>query len=89
MEPLTTQQREQIVIDDQQFMLHVMECLGELHADMKSIVGNGQPGRLNKLENKVNKHDLYIASAVGAAVVLTYCLQYAISLLPTLLGYAK
>jgi hypothetical protein len=86
MEQLTQQQREEIVNDDQQFKLHVMECLGELRADMKSIVGNGQPGRLNKLEDKVNKHDLYIAGAVGAAVLLTYILQYCISLLPVMLG---
>jgi len=63
--------------------------LGELRADMKSIVGNGQPGRLNKLENKVNKHDLYIAGAVGAAVLIGYVLQYGSALLPVILAHVK
>jgi len=89
MEQLTQQQREEIVNDDQQFKLHVMECLGELRADMKSIVGNGQPGRLNKLENKVNRHDLYIAGAMGAAVLIGYVLRYGSALLPVMLAHVK
>jgi hypothetical protein len=56
---------------------------------MKSIVGNGQPGRLNKLENKVNRHDLYIAGAMGAAILIGYVLRYGSALLPVMLAHVK
>ena len=75
--------------DDAQFKLYVMETLGELKTDMKGIVGNGQPGRLNKLETKVSRHDWYLAGAVGAALILGYVVEYAIALAPTLLHSGK
>ena len=50
------------------FESHTVEVLAELKTDMKSLVGNGQPGRVTKLEDKVFK--LMIAVAVIAALAL-------------------
>jgi len=46
----------------QPFERHVYETLAELRADMKALVGNGQPGRVGKLESRMLK--LIIAVAV-------------------------
>lgn len=89
MDQLTTQQRVEIVSDDEQFRMYVMETLGELKTDMKGIVGNGQPGRLSKLEAKVAKHEWYLAVAIGAALILGYVVQYAVALAPTMLRSGK
>lgn len=39
----------------QPFERHVYEALAELRTDMKSLVGNGQPGRVGKLESRMLK----------------------------------
>ena len=44
------------------FERHVVTELAELKTDMKSLVGNGQPGRVGKLESRMLK--LIIAVAV-------------------------
>jgi len=89
MEPLTKEQSDIIVADDLQFRLHVMESLGELRTDMRSLVGNGQPGRMDKLERRVERHGWYIALAVGGVGVLGFLISNGITLLPTLLGSGK
>jgi hypothetical protein len=47
---------------------HTVAELAELKNDVKSLVGNGQPGRVTKLEDKVFK--LFIAVAVIAVLIL-------------------
>lgn len=86
MEQLTTEQRNAIMNDDQQFKLYVMETLGELKADMKSVVGNGAPGRLSKLEDKVDHIEWWIALAIGGGAVLGYLIAYGVSMLPVVAG---
>jgi len=36
------------------FQSHVIEALARLDTHMESLVGNGQPGRVGKLEEKVD-----------------------------------
>ncbi len=86
MQQLSIEQRMQIVGDDQQFKMYVMEALGELKTDMKTVVGNGQKGRLDKLEEKVDHHGWYIALAIGGAAVVGYLLSYGVSLAPIVFG---
>lgn len=40
-------------MDQDQFQTHVIDVLARLDENMKSLVGNGQPGRVTKLEDKV------------------------------------
>ena len=43
----------------------VLADLSTLKAEMKNLLGNGQPGRLRKLEEKVEKHESALQRAVG------------------------
>lgn len=62
--------------NDEQFRLYVMEVLGELQAGMKSLVGNGQPGRVSKLEAKVDRLEWYLALAIGGGVASSFILNW-------------
>lgn len=76
MEPLQPHQREAIVNDDVQFKMYVCERLGELTTDMKSLVGNGQPGRVQKLEKRVDRLEWWAALAIGAGVFGSYLIHW-------------
>jgi hypothetical protein len=39
----------------EEFQLHVVDKLASLHTKMESLVGNGQPGRIGKLEAAVEE----------------------------------
>jgi hypothetical protein len=54
-------------INDLPFEQRVIADLAELKTDMKSLVGNGQPGRVTKLEAKVTS--IIIALVVIAVAV--------------------
>jgi hypothetical protein len=43
----------------------VLADLAVLKSEMKSLLGNGQPGRLVKLEEKVTRHETALQRAVG------------------------
>lgn len=51
--------------NDQEFRDEVLIGLTELRAGMKSLIGNGQPGRVQTLEEKVNKLENFKAKALG------------------------
>lgn len=50
---------------NQEFREQVIEALTELRRDMKSLVGNGRPGRVEKLEEKVEQLDRFRNRALG------------------------
>jgi hypothetical protein len=52
-----------------EFEKRVLEDLAELKTQMKSLLGNGQPGRIALLERRVERHDTLIqrAGGIGAA----------------------
>lgn len=41
-------------MEPQEFQLHVIESLARLETNMTTLVGNGQPGRVTKLEDRVD-----------------------------------
>ncbi|HZQ90279.1 MAG TPA: hypothetical protein VFA60_00630 [Terriglobales bacterium] len=48
----------------------VLSDLATLKAQVLSIVGNGQPGRLQRLELQVEEHETAIQRATGIALIL-------------------
>jgi hypothetical protein len=42
-------------MDQQEFQSHVIDTLARLDTKMESLVGNGQPGRVSKLESAVDE----------------------------------
>jgi hypothetical protein len=84
MEPVTNPPPP---LDDVQFKLYVAEKLGELTADMKSLVGNGQPGRIGQLEKKVDRHEWYFAIAIGGAMVGSYMVEHGWNIVSVIFGH--
>ncbi len=48
----------------------VLADLSELKTQMRALVGNGQPGRMTKLEERVDEHERFVqrAGGIGAAL---------------------
>ena len=57
------------------FKLLVIQKLTLLETMMTSIAGNGQPGRLQQLEDKVRTHDRLFWLLTGAGAVLGWFLE--------------
>ena len=57
------------------FEEQVLSDLATLKSEMKTLVGNGQPGRMKQLEQRVEKHEALVQRLSGiwalSAVVLT------------------
>ena len=53
-----------------EFERQVLSDLTELKTQMRSLVGNGQPGRVSELESRVERHEAFIqrAGGIGAAL---------------------
>jgi len=52
------------------FQRQVLADLATLKAQMRTLLGNGQPGRLREIEARVEKHEGLVnrASGIGALV---------------------
>ncbi|MGH9509198.1 MAG: hypothetical protein ACRD2Q_09195 [Terriglobales bacterium] len=52
------------------FQRQVLADLATLKAQMRTLLGNGQPGRLREIEARVEKHEALVnrASGIGALV---------------------
>ena len=64
-----------------EFESHVLSDLAELKTHMRCIVGNGNPGRLQRLERRVEHHEAILQRSVGigaAAGVLFTLIHLAI-----------
>lgn len=63
-----------------EFQIHVVETLARLDTHMESLVGNGQPGRVTKLETAVDslrKWRWTISGAVlGAAGLISAAIHF-------------
>lgn len=57
------------------FKLLVIQKLTLLETLMTSIAGNGQPGRLQKLEEKVHSHDRLFWLLTGGGIVFGWILE--------------
>ena len=67
-----------------EFEATVLADLAALKSQMASLVGQGQPGRLNTMEERLERHELYlqrIKGFAGALFVLTAMIHVAIDYL--------
>ena len=53
-----------------EFEQKVLTDLAELKADMRWLVGNGNQGKLQEIEERVEKHEVYLQRATGIAGAL-------------------
>jgi hypothetical protein len=66
------------------FERQVLADLSELKAQMRALMGNGQPGRVRELERRVAQHEAFVqrAGGLGAALALGLTLiHFALDLL--------
>lgn len=61
---------------DEEFKLHVVDVLGRLDTNMKGLVGNGQPGRVDKLESAVKDLEHQRWWAAGVITTLGAAAEY-------------
>lgn len=47
------------------FEQQVLADLSELKTQMRWLIGNGQPGRVAQLEQRVEKHEQYVQRVLG------------------------
>jgi hypothetical protein len=53
-----------------EFERTVLADLATLKAEMKILLGNGQPGRLRQLESRVEQHERVVQRAGGVGALL-------------------
>lgn len=61
---------------DEEFKLHVVEALAKLDANMKSLIGNGQPGRIEKLETDVKSINRWRWVIGGVVITLSALIHW-------------
>jgi hypothetical protein len=59
------------------FEVEVLASLTELKTQMKELLGNGQPGRLARLEGRIDAHERTVQRLKGAAATLGAALTFA------------
>ena len=64
-----------VPIRSQDFRLLVVQKLTFLETMMVELAGNGQPGRIQRLERKVRAHDRLIWLMTGAGAAVGWLLQ--------------
>lgn len=52
------------------FERQVLADLGELKSQMHDLLGDGQPGRLRRLEDRVERHESLVQRATGIAAII-------------------
>lgn len=53
-----------------EFEREVLEGLAQLKTEMRALVGNGQPGRLQLLEKRVEGHERFLQRVGGLGAAL-------------------
>ncbi|HEY5055708.1 MAG TPA: hypothetical protein VII58_06080 [Acidobacteriaceae bacterium] len=59
------------------FEAQVLADLAILKTQMKDLVGNGQPGRLTRVESRISDHERAVQRLKGAAGALGAALTFA------------
>lgn len=54
------------------FAAKISEDLGSLKTDMKALVGNGQPGRITKIESRISWAERVLYGGWGAAIAIGF-----------------
>ena len=52
------------------FEQSVLADLAELKANMRLLIGNGQPGRIANIEARVDQHEQFVQRSRGIAALL-------------------
>ena len=50
-----------------EFEVHVLSDLAALKSQMAALIGQGQPGRLALLEERMERHEIYMQRVKGMA----------------------
>ena len=58
------------------FRLYVVRSMEHLKTQMDTLVGNGQPGRIAELEERVGRHEKFVWAITAGGVVLGWLLRY-------------
>jgi hypothetical protein len=64
---------------EEDFRLMVVQKLSHLETLLGELVGDGQPGRIGRLEEKVQRHERVLWSASGAGLVIGWFLRQIVS----------
>ena len=59
------------------FESQVLSDLAELKAQMRALIGNGQPGRMRSLELRVDEHERFVQRAGGIGALLAVLITLA------------
>jgi len=56
----------------------VLSELAELRAQMRTLIGNGQPGRIQQMEERMERHEAFLqrAGGIGSALVILITLVH-------------
>lgn len=57
-----------------EFEKQVLADLATLKTEMKNLLGNGQPGRLRQIEQRVEKHEALVQRVAGVGTVVGFLL---------------
>jgi hypothetical protein len=52
------------------FEQKVLSDLAELKTDMRWIIGNGNPGKIQEIEERVDRHEAYLQRFAGVATAI-------------------
>jgi hypothetical protein len=63
-------------MDTEEFQLHVVKALARLDANMKTLIGNGQPGRIEKIEIDVKSLNRWRWIIGGVVVTLSALIHW-------------
>lgn len=58
-------------LSNEQFQARVLEDLATLKAEMHSLVGNGQPGRIANIESDVKIHGRILNGIIGVLIFVS------------------
>lgn len=59
----------------EEFQQQVVQRLTAIETHLEGLVGNGQPGRMDKLERKVSLHEKVLWTCWGGALVVGYVIR--------------
>lgn len=59
-----------------EFEEKVLSDLAELKANMRWIIGNGKPGKIQEIEERVHRHEAYLQRFTGVATAVAGLLTF-------------
>jgi len=86
-------EQERVPMDDSAFKIFVVDALtktaetvGELKADMHLLLGNGSPGEIGKLKNRLRLLEYYAALIAGGSVIAGFIFGHSWHALVSIFG---